>query len=1340
MKKYRVYILMLFFLGLSGQGFSNNRFKFQNKLKFYNLTVENGLSNNNITSILQDSVGFLWFGTTDGLSRYDGANFLTFRNEYQNQNSLCNNDIQCMYYDNQHRIWIGTDNGLDAFSPATNTFTHYGELFAKYRSVYSSVISLDGDSRDNIFAATADGNLLVITSNDSLFLIDKDLVHSRQVRNLALENDTALWVSYPTAVERVNVHNNTKLHYDIPGQVNLIYLDNSNNVWIGAGAGLWFLANGEDSPQKVPARLLSDTDITSVKQDADGLLWIGTRNGGLNISKAPFTAISELQFDHYLPRNDMQSVSSRTVLNIFEDKDNNMWLGTFSSGVNFVNKGGEKIVTLTQNPFDKNSLSHKRVWGICEDHQGNLWIGADGGGLNKFDPYADKYTNYQYNEGENSISDNSVLCLLEDSQGFLWIGTYLGGLNRFDPETEHFKTYKNNPADISSIGKNDVRTIFEDSKKRLWIGLNGGGLNLFHPETEEFEKITSFTYADVRSMVEDKDGGLWVATNGRGLIYYHHDEGKVKAFSSRTYPEMDTDRLYDLVLIDNEIWMASRNRGLIHYNIEYDRFSSYSEKDGLINNNTKALLAESDHEIWISTSKGISLFDIDTKTFINYGSLDGVQAGEFNPGSTLLSQYGYICFGGNEGLNVFSPERLKRKDKDAKVVFTGLRVFDQPLQFNWENTTNAQTSPGSVVLNYDQNVFTIDFIAIDYPYSNQYKYSYILENYDREWWTLDSKEGVTYRNLPPGRYTFKVKALANNDLWESSPRSLEITIKPPFWKTIPAFILYFAAGAVIIYIILSYYTRQVKLKSSLYFEKKLRSREHELNEERLRFFTNFSHELRTPLTLILAPLNDLIKKSADEGDEKKLNLIRRNALQLSKLIDKLLEFRKAETGSDKLSIAHHNMVELVAGYINNFVEYAHSKNIELHFDASREKIFLWIDAEKIRIVLNNLLSNAFKYTPRHGKIRVSINDDEEQVTVSVQDSGQGIKQDDLSTIFNWYYSANEKKNVKSTGLGLAISRRYVEMHHGELKVESGLGKGSRFYFSLMKQEDPLVVFTENELALSGSEEADMEISHSHAQKMPLEKVRNKENDQLILLIDDNHDVLEYLNDSLGERYKIVMADNGEKGVKMAFEHIPDLIISDVMMPVKTGLDLCRELKQDIRTSHIPIMLLTAKTAMESVQHGYEHGADEYISKPFDMDLLKIRAKNLIANRSRIKDYLNNNKEYHGKNNKEEEFLNKLNEIILRKSEENEATVNTIAHELGFSRPSLYRKLKAITDMSINEYIRQVKIKKAEALISSGEMNISEAAFYMGFNDIKHFRSVFKKQTGKLPSEIKKQTG
>lgn len=1344
MKKSMTICFLLLFLFTSGSVFSGNSFEFQNKLKFYKLTVGNGLANNNVAAILQDSTGFMWFGTTDGLCRYDGANFLTFRNEHLNSNSLGNNDIQCLYYDRQGRIWVGTDNGLDGFDPTTNTFLRYGERLSKHVSVINRIISITGDSHSNIYAATTPGNILKITSEDSIETFERDLIFSNQITSLAMENDSILWVGYNAAVQRINLNQMTSIHYRIPDFINQIHFDNHMNLWIASSSGVWFFEKGSDGPVKLSKRLFSDINITSIYQDRDDVLWIGTRNGGLNISKEPFKGIEDLRFHHYLPRDDMQSVSSRTALCIYEDRDNNMWIGTFSSGVNFVNPSGEKIVTLTQNPFDKNSLSHKRAWGLCEDHEGNLWIGADGGGLNKFDPIKDEYTSFIHEEGKNGLSDNSVLCLAEDSKHFIWIGTFLGGLNRLDPETGQFKIYKHDPGDDLSLARDDVRTIFEDSKKRLWIGLNGAVLSLYHPETETFEKIDSFTYSDVRAIVEDSSGGLWVATNGKGLIYYHHDQGIVKVHNTLTYPQMETDRFYDLLLIDNDIWLASRNRGLIHYNIETDQFNSFSEKDGLINNNTKSLIAESDHEIWISTSKGISLFDIAAKTFINYGPLDGIQAGEFNPGSALISKNGYMCFGGNEGVNIFDPGRLKYKDKKAHVVFTGFRVFDQP--YHVDSPANDGTGAGDIILKYNQRVYSIDFVAISFPFSNQYKYTYILENYDRNWSKADAKTSVTYRNMPPGNYTFKVKALANNDLWQSRPIDLSIIVKPPFWKTAPAFILYTLFGGAIFLLIMYYYTKHVKLSSSLYFEKKLRNREHELNEERLQFFTNFSHELRTPLTLILAPLNDLIKKNMDESAAKKLTLIQRNAIQLSKLIDKLLEFRKAESGFSKLSIGRHNLVEVVAAHIENHVEYAHSKSIELYFHTSSDKMFVWMDIEKIRIVVNNLLSNAFKHTSRHGRITVSIVESDEQIEVSVQDSGAGIRKDALDTIFNWYYSINDKKNVKSTGLGLAVSKRYVEMHHGELKVESEYGKGARFYFNLFKNEDPAAIFIEKDIewstGVSVTDHAhigqDWKEDLANDETVRLEKTHPKPNELLTLIIDDNHDVLEYLGESLKEEYKIIMADNGMKGIEMAFEYIPDLIVSDVMMPVKSGLDLCAELKNDFRTSHIPIILLTAKTARESVLQGLEKGADEYVSKPFDMDLLKTRMRNLIANRHRVKNYFSACTDYRGKNNKEEEFLNKLNAIILEKNLENDLSVNAIAQELGFSRPSLYRKLKAITDLSINEYINKVRIKRAEELISSGEMNISEAAFFMGFHDIKHFRAVFKKQTGKLPSEVKKQ--
>ncbi|MEP1893161.1 MAG: ATP-binding protein, partial [Cyclobacteriaceae bacterium] len=942
--------------------------------------------------------------------------------------------------------------------------------------------------------------------------------------------------------------------------------------------------------------------------------------------------------------------------------------------------------------------------------------------------------------------DLAVLSVLHASNDILWVGTYKKGLIRIDLKKKNKKIFKRSRNNQNGINRNDVRLIFEDSKGRLFVGTNGGGLQIFDELTNNFLTVSEFKGMDIRSICETPDGGYWMSQYNESFFYYHPDNRNLIKIDANIVREFKGDKITTIRLDGDQLFIGTRYNGLIKYNTQDSTYVVFGENDGLINNSIRAFEFDSLGDLWISTDRGLSVFKVADNEFKNFGASYNVQNGEFNVGSVAKLPNGMIAFGGTRGLNIIDTRDLKTNNTSQRPLITDIIVVGKSVT-NLGNNKSPLFSKDKVVLPHDQNVLTFEFEILNYPVASRQMLYYKLEGGDKQWNTAQGSDAITYGNLRPGAYTFKISKTKN--ILSENVRKLNIVIEPPIWQTWYALVLYIVLGAAILMLFIWYYTTQIKLRSSLVYEKKIRFQEHKLNQERIRFFTNFSHELRTPLTLIIGPLKSLIGKTISDEVREGLKLIERNALSLSNLINKMLEFRKAEVGNFKLEVSKYDISSVLQDIFSNYRDLAKFRNVSLNFDPPEDEIELWIDAEKLEIVMNNLFSNAFKYTPAGGSITVSLYEQDDKVTISVKDTGPGIPKDSIKTIFQWYYQVYDSKNVSGTGIGLALTKKIVELHGGVIRVKNSDNGGADFYFTIPKGKEHLGQMEFVETRSLGLEIPKHSIAEDISQE-PDQDVDPNDKRERVLIVDDNTDIVMYLKQVLKSKYIVYVATNGEKGVSLAFEEIPDLIISDVMMPEKTGIDLCKELKQDNRTSHIPIILLTAKHSSEDTILGYSEGADSYMIKPFDEEVLLTRVENLLKNRVLLKSYFIGHSEVSEETPELEreseepriqielEFLQKIEDVIFTERLETgkDIGVYELARELGFSRASLYRKLKSVTGCSINEFIRKLKLKKAEELIASGKMNVSEAAFFVGFNDVKYFRGIFKKEFNRLPSDVK----
>jgi len=1349
LRKILVLVSILLFLCSSGIVLAQNH----GQLYFNSMRIKDGLPGSTILDIVQDERGFIWIATNEGLCRFDGKDLKIFRHDPTNSHSIYDNLVQKLHLDKRGNLWVMTSQGL----------THFNMELERFQSIAAD--SLNGgfaDSSPTDAVETKDSTIFISsyyagisykkldaerfsyinTSSNS-----KMKLSSNHINCLELINDSLLVIGYWDAgVEFFNIKNQTITSIEInvgksisSKHVNTICKNRNAGIWIGTTAGLSYyniqkqqLTNYDFN--ETNSSFLPDNDILSIMLDKDNYLWLGTRNGGMvvvhqdDILQNGLKAKSEKYYPSELPG----SLSYRTVSTIFQDKDLNVWIGTYGGGLNLVEERQQRFNILDYNPTTNYTLASNNVWGITEDRAGNIWIGTDGDGVNVWNPTKGLIKKFRYSNRDGQLSDNAILCAKTDYRGNVWLGTYKGGINRYIPKLDKFKTYS-----YPELPKNDVRCIYESNDNQLWIGLNGGGLAKYDQSNDKFDPIAELSGQDIRSIISDKHT-LWIGTYNSGLIRYNSATSEVKVFPIKI---PGTETIFKSVIFalcktdDNSIWVATNNFGLFRFNIQNELFSlAMDESKGLADNNINAIIEDVRGNLWMSTNKGISKYSTQTNNVVNYGWHKGIQTEEFHNGSCLKASTGYFYFGGISGLNYFKPENFYRAPKPINIQFTGLKILNSDIKPGDDNIIDKSIEfKPTVTLKYKHSVVTFEFQSVEYTNDSENQLAYILEDYETEWNLTNGQNYATYRNLPQGTYTFRVKSIKKGNEGETFENDITVQVIPPFWKSKLALILYLIFIMLVVTFLVRYRIQQYNIKNKLIYEQRLRNKEKNLHNERLEFFTNISHELRTPLTIIGIDVDEINKLQLNNP---KLNRLTQSALvninRLVELVNRVLEFRKVESGVSDLKISEINLNYFLTEFLQGFIVLANHKKINLKFMAPVGDIKLWIDQDKLSMILNNLLSNAFKHTPESGIILIKVDDDDQNISITVEDNGDGIPKSMQVKIFDRYVKLD--KDSTSTGIGLALTKSLVEMHQGKIELSSDVGKGSSFKVYLKKGYSHYpnsIIYGKNAEETNQS----LVLDDNEGDEILFD---NKK--KFVLLIDDNVEILELLDDNFKQNFNVIKALNGNDGLTLARKYSPDIIILDIMMPGINGIEVCRQLKNESITSHIPIVLLTAKVTEEDEIKGLNTGADDYVSKPFKVSILKARVNSIIENRIKILNYFTQKpelliEETNPQQQKEINFLKKFEEYILDNCLDAEVSVFVLAKELGFSRTTLYRKIKTLTGMSINGFVRSVRIKKSAELIKEGK-NVSEAAYATGFNDLKYFRESFKQIFGKNPSELK----
>lgn len=1341
-----------------------------------------GLSQGVVNSIVQDDESLMWFATEDGLNRFDGYSFRIFRYDPDNKSSIADNFVQSVFKDPEGTLWVSSRKGLLEFDADHETFSLYSHDFkGRPHYTFNDVSFITQGSAGNLWIGWYGSGFASFDKKTRTFVpyTPETLPGLSNEKTVALMEDRfgLLWVA--TQEGALNVFRVSKGEVigkldhltlgfqELSSNVQCLAEDRSGNVWIGTKRGLVVYKRHENKFFAFTDKKLavSGANVFSLLADSNDNLWIGTQGRGLyqlDLRQSATRPLSDFIIVRIKSLSDFD-ISKRTIQSIYEDKDKNIWIGTFGEGVYLVSSRKENFIRIQKPVYENSAVSFISYYGICYDHEGNLWLGTDGNGIYKSDLYGNTLQHFSV-EKNSGLRDNAILSAFCDSKGRLWFGSYSQGLFLYDRAMDSFINYRYQNAQQVKTGGNDVRVIFEDSKGNLWIGTNRGGLCLLNEQERSYANPPHFAGAlragDIRSIAEDAQGNLWIGCYGDGVYSYAPATRKFQRHFNdpRTEEQLKNDIVFAVKADRNgNLWMGTGGGGICVFNPRKHTFKRYTEKDGLSNNTVYAVMTDHADNVWMSSNAGISKLDVSTGKFFNYGASDGLQEGQFHPGSALFNPVGgYMCMGGTQGLNVFFPDQVTDDLKQPQIMLTGLSLFNKPVHINDSADGSAVLTrvihrTDNIILKHDQNVLTFEFVGLNYAYPEKNIYAYKLEGLDNDWNFVGNQRSATYRYLNPGSYVFKVKASNVENEWGDAFASVAVTIKPPFWMTPLAYFLYMLTTCAIAYVIIHFRAKQLKLRRRLKIAKRQRKHERHLVQQKLTFFTEISHEFKTPLTLMIGPLEEMmVKESAETAAGRKLRMVYRNAHKLLNLINKLLDYRKIENGKVILKVREDNIVSFVEEICATFRELANHKNIRFHFHADQPEIMLWFDREKIEMVLNNIISNSFKYIGKGNEIGVSVsrqvNDKFPQgrACIKIRDNGMGIPRKHLGNIFDWFYKG-ENYGAMSSGIGLSLARKLVHLHKGEVFVDSVEGNGSTFSIKIPLGHEH---FRPEEIVASPATEHDTPAAFKaelllHDER---EDAHSKKGYKGILLIEDDDEIRGFLKEYFEKDYKIFEASNGSEALEVAAQHHPDLIISDVMMPEMDGIAFCRAIRSSVRTSHIPVILLTAKTGLSDHKEGIETGADAYITKPFSPEILRLTVHNLLQSRENVMRFYRNlftadTQQPGAKNTNtlDENFLRTIYKKLIANLDKPEFNISELCDELSMSRSLVYKKVKMLTGLSPIEYIRSLRMQEAAKLLKTKQYKVFEVVYMVGFTDMKYFRRCFTKEFGYSPSDFIKQT-
>jgi len=1330
--------------------------------KFNTLGLETGLSNANVSVIHQDALGYLWFGTEDGLNRYDGYDFKVYAPNNGGTSQISNSRIFCITEDSLGYIWIGTYDGLNRYDRVLDEFQVYRPVSEEKSSSNANIVYSTHIDKQGIFWIGTGNGLFKFDPKTAYFEETENLLDaSRSTVINSIINDYRgdLLVATGQGLFSINpdgnVDNLSKKRLTSSDNIISMMEDEFNQLWVGHfSSGISVINRKRDSArfyrhEEGEPKTIPDNYVYNIAINRKGEIWIATDNGLSNY-------IGKEQFSNYAnDPGDDNSLSSNIITHVFFDQGQRMWVATRLGGICYYDKALDQFNHIKKNNFKSSSLSSDKITGFAESPNGNLAVGTDGGGINIYDIETGNFS--RLTQESHGLSSNKTLAFQYDSKGGLWIGTWGGGLNYYNSKTGEVRVYKHDDVDSKSIADDYIYDIFKSADGTIWIGTWGNGLSKYDPIKDQFNNYShhsedpyAFAGSAINQITEDEDGNLFIVTEFEGLEKFNISNEKFHHYKAGGAEGSLSTNALTAIFIDsqNRIWVGTNGGGLNLFNQADGTFETFTMQDGLPNNVVVGILEDNKGYIWLSTNRGLSKFDTDLRTFRNYTKTDGLQDYQFMPRNSLKLSNGWLAFGGNNGFNFFDPASLVENQKAPSVYITDIKLFYKPIRIepNTDGPLKKHISfTEEIILDHDENFISLEYTAINYTQSQENQYLYKMDGLHDDWILAGKDRNVSFTALNSGTYTFRVKASNNDQVWNENPETLVITILPPWWKTNLAIFGYLIGFGCILIAFRTLIIVRTNYINDLKLERLEKENIEGLNKTKLQFFTNVSHEFRTPLTLILGPIDTLIK-SGEGGKlfKDQLAVISLNTQRLLRLINQLLDFRSIESNGLQLQVAEGNIVKFIKEIKLSFDGHADQRAIDFQLKSSSNIINVYFDRDQFEKIIFNLLSNAFKNTPDNGRIFIKVLEQSNSVQLVVENSGSGIKSEDFERIFERFYT-DETNPGTGTGIGLALTKNLIELHHGSISVKSDESICTSFHVVMRKGKDHF----SNSQFIEDFKDSEF-IGHYSAQPNELisksmedDAARDISDMEKIMLVEDNVEVRNYLKTLFLSQYIVLEASNGTEGMDLAIEEIPDIIISDVMMPIMDGITFCKNIKSNVKTSHIPVILLTARTSLIFNVEGLEHGADDYITKPFNADLLKLKVKNMIASRKSLQQYFSDNKELIiepkriSQTSSDQVFIEQaINSVELNMSN-SEYSVDDFGRDMGMSRMQLYRKLKAMTGQSANEFVRLVRIKRAAQLIELNEFTISEVTYKVGFSDLQYFRSCFKKVFGVNPSSYTK---
>ncbi|MFY0686409.1 MAG: response regulator [Cyclobacteriaceae bacterium] len=1314
------------------------------KISFHHISTESGLSHNQVNSFYEDQYGFVWIGTLSGLNRYDGYTFEKFYHQDNQPNSLASNTIFWINEGPNQQIWFNTANGLSIYDPGLEQFIATSSWLERLQIQGNQLNKIIVDRLHQTWFIDENHGLIMTDQTNTYRINSSDTalikIGSNLISDVSEDDQGNLWVLHRAGLIEVidpfikmirRKFDLSKVKPDM--SFSTLFIDSDQDIWAVADEepyGLYYLNTSNGKTRYFDATTIKSSIVRQVLEDGDRQIWVGTDHGGITLIDKSTWNITSVSYEPNNPR----SLNHNSITTIYRSKSGLIWVGKNKNGISLYN---ERVGSFDHFKYDSDDPAFNDISSIVEDADGNLLLGTNGRGVLKFD-IIDQHIRPAGIDlsDESKLGSNVVVDMCYTQDNMLWIGTYLEGLYRFrDQKIQNFTTNPNE----NSVSDNNIWRIYEDSQHNIWLGTLQRGLDKYNTQTHQFTNYHQPEHLSVNyvtDIVEDHNGHIWIAT-GVGLTRHDPSQQSFKHYlaSDNLSSSLSNNSVIALLVdADNQLWVGTLD-GLNLYQPATDDFKVFRDSDGLASSLIMSMVDDDQGNLWISTSKGISRVKVENAqlSLLTFDQSDGLQSETFIQNATIRTRNGKLVFGGQNGFNYFDPNEIQSTDIPPKLVLSSFSVNNQRIEPNTPINNNiilhkSITETDRVTLNHDQNSFTFEFAALTFDQADKNKYEYQLEGFNENWIPTPVRR-ANYTNLDYGEYTFRVRAANKYNTWNNEDVSVQILIHPPWWRSKWAYATYifFIIGG--LFLIRELIIIREREKAKIENDKLDAKRRHELDLLKIKFFTNVSHEFRTPLSLIISPIEYLIETDSP-GKKTDFLIIQRNAKRLLRLVNQLLDFRKMEVQQHKLSASVGDLIKFIKDVMESFMDLSKETNVELSFESELTQFYTSFDKDKMDKILFNLISNAFKFTPADGKIAIDLEKSPNTgVTISVTDTGIGISQKEQDRIFERFIQADNMDHMinNGTGIGLSITKEFIELHGGKIELESEPNQGTNFSIHFPFEQIDNTQDTNPILDQASNFLPDLIDS----------------NKQTIMLVEDNSDFRFYLKDNLKTYYNVLEAQNGKQAWKQICDHHPDIIISDIMMPIMNGLDLCRKVKSDPRTADIPLVLLTAQQSDEHRLEGLEAGALDFITKPFNFRILVSSINSALKFHDQILD-TERKKSIAPKEvqviSQDEVFLQKAIDLIEQHMSNSEFSVERLGHELGYSRGHLYQKMLQITGQTPIDFIRNMRMKRAKELLEKSQMNVAQVAYEVGYNNPKLFSRYFKSFYKVYPSELINKAG